>query len=92
MIKPITFALGQLVATPTVMAFADEHGVDLEALLRRHAAGDWGDVDRHDASENNAALVLGERILSAYKTPHGRVWIITEGDRSATTILLPSDY
>jgi hypothetical protein len=61
--------------------------------VARHLAGDWGDVDRADAAATDETLQLGERILLAYRLPGGAtIWIITEADRSATTILLPSEY
>lgn len=61
--------------------------------LRRHAAGDWGEVDENDRQINEEALREDMRLLSAYTTPDGtRFWIITEADRSVTTILLPEDY
>ena len=82
------FPLGRTVATPGAIAL----GVDLGALLRRHAAGDWGDVGADDARANDADVGRGGRLLSAYQTAAGRVWVITEGDRSATTALLPSEY
>lgn len=63
------------------------------SALARHLAGDWGEVGEEDWQANEAALVRGERILSVYKTSDGtKFWIITEQDRSLTTILLPSDY
>lgn len=63
-------------------------------FLRRHAAGDWGDVCAADAKLNDAAVRDGSRILSAYRTSAGdKLWIITEADpREVTTILLPSEY
>lgn len=63
------------------------------ALLARHVSGDWGDMDAHDKRANNAAVKEGNRIFSAYNLPllH-KVWIITEADRSSTTILLPEEY
>ena len=61
-------------------------------LLTRHAKGDWGDLDAHDQRENERALTTGARILSAYETPLGRAWIITESDRSSTCVLRPEDY
>ena len=84
--------LGRTVATPGALDRARAHGVDLTALLRRHRAGDWGTVCADDARRNDDALASGGRILSAYDTPGGRLWILTEADRSATTVLLPSDY
>ena len=59
----------------------------------RHMAGDWGEVDAEDKAANDLALMDGSRLLSAYTTTKGqKLWIITEADRSVTTILLPSDY
>lgn len=66
---------------------------DVLAALRRHAAGDWGDVDEHDRQENELSLKEGFRLLSVYHATDGtKFWIITEADRSATTILLSEDY
>jgi hypothetical protein len=68
-------------------------GVAPFSLLNRHHAGDWGVVDADDWRANDRALQDGTRLLSVYVLPTGeRVWIITEWDRSATTILLPTDY
>ena len=59
----------------------------------RHMAGDWGDVDEEDKAANDQALTDGSRLLSAYRTAAAKkLWIITEADRSATTILLPEEY
>lgn len=91
-LHPPRFALGLLVATPGALALAREHGVDVLALLQRHRSGDWGQVGKNDALANDLALDLGARLLSAYDTPGGRLWVITEADRSATTVLLPSEY
>jgi len=67
--------------------------VDIYAALARHASGDWGDVDGSDWSANDEALERGGRILSSYRAKDGtKFWIITEGDRSATTVLLPEEY
>jgi hypothetical protein len=60
--------------------------------LRRHATGDWGDLDPQDARYNDDALIRGGRLLSAYGQDGRRFWIITEADRTVTTILLPEDY
>lgn len=85
------FELGQLLATPGVLDAAA--GEDLRPYLSRHAAGDWGDVGASDARANDRALSEGTRLLSAYRLRNAtRVWIITEADRSATTILLPDEY
>ena len=61
--------------------------------LARHLAGDWGNVDEDDRKENEFSLEHGFRLLSSYATPRGtKFWIITEHDRSVTTILLPEEY
>jgi hypothetical protein len=60
--------------------------------LRRHSEGDWGDVCEEDKKLNDAALENGTRVLSAYTVADTRIWIITEADRSVTTILLPEEY
>ena len=87
------FPLGQTVATPGALAALDLAGVVAEALLDRHMRGDWGALGEDDRQTNAQALTSGERLLSAYVLPDAtRVWIITEADRSATTLLLPSDY
>lgn len=85
------FGLGRIVATPGALeVLAPDEAV---SLLRRHQEGDWGQVDAHDWRANNRALKDGTRILSAYVCARGeRVWIISEADRSSTTILRPSEY
>jgi len=84
------FHLGRLVATPGALELIEE----LEAFpyLGRHSSGDWGDLCAEDRRENERALRVGARIFSAYETPAGRVWILTEADRSSTCILLPEEY
>jgi hypothetical protein len=63
------------------------------AYIARHAAGDWGEVDREDWRANDRSLRDGSRLLSSYTLPGGtRIWIITEADRSSTCILLPEEY
>ena len=62
-------------------------------FLSRHAEGDWGELDPTDVAENAYSMVHGFRLLSSYQTDAGeRLWIITEADRSATTLLLPEEY
>ncbi len=89
----LPLSLGRVVATPAaleVLAAADTSPL---ALLIRHASGDWGQVDAEDAKANDEAVINFYRVLSAYKLHTGEtVWIITEADRTVTTILLPSDY
>ncbi len=87
------FSLGRLYATPGAIKAFNCANHNLVHLLMRHQSGDWGDVDPQDAAENELSLRKGFRILSVYTLPNGsKVWIITEADRSATTILLPSEY
>jgi hypothetical protein len=87
------FALGRLFATPGAILAAKEANDNLILYLYRHAAGDWGDLDHEDMLANAAALREGTRLLSAYHLSDGKkIWIITEADRSATTILLPAEY
>lgn len=88
------FPLGRTVATPGAIALMRRAGIGPLQLLSRHHRGDWGCVDAHDAAANDRAVREGARILSAYE-PGARgekVWVITEADRSFTTILLPSEY
>ena len=85
------FKTGQIVATPGALELA-EQGIDLLAYLLRHLNGDWGDLCQEDKVENEFSVKNGYRILSAYTTPQGKLWIITEADRSATTFLLPEEY
>ena len=83
--------LGQIVATPAALGAVSQP--DIVAALRRHAAGDWGDVTPDDRAANDDALKSGERILSVYQSATGTTfWVLTEADRSATTVLLPDDY
>lgn len=87
-----SFELGRIVATPGALALCQEAHVSPSSLVARHAAGDWGELDTHDRRENQRALKDGARILSSYQTSQGRVWIITEADRSSTCLLLPEEY
>lgn len=92
MTKRNLFVLGQVVSTPNVLRFAEAENIDLLALLARHHQGDWGDVCEEDRESNEEALLMQLRILSSYNFSKDKIWIITEADRSVTTILLPSDY
>ena len=83
--------MGKLLITPAATYLAQK-GVDVHTLLKRHLSGDWGDIDEDDRTENQLAIELGERVCSSYNTDHGRIWIITARDRSATPILTPDDY
>jgi hypothetical protein len=83
--------LGQTVATPAALGVLSR--TDIVAAIRRHAAGDWGDVDAEDRAANDDSLKAGERLLSVYRSANGTTfWVITEADRSVTTVLLPDDY
>lgn len=87
------FPLGQLLATPTALSALVQQKVSPWALVRRHEQGDWGELDEHDRQANEQALTDGIRLLSAYALPDStRIWVITEADRSATTLLLPEEY
>ena len=86
------FELGQIVATPGAIVLMSENEINGVELLTRHCVGDWGDLDNHDKKENDFSVKNGFRILSSYKTKGGKIWIITEADRTATTFLLPSEY
>ncbi len=84
-------SLGQIVITRG--ANADLQNEDVLSALQRHSRGDWGDVDNEDWESNDEALKNGARLLSSYKSSNGvKFWIITEWDRSVSTILLPSEY
>lgn len=88
------FCLGQVVATPGALEAMAATGETPAKFLARHARGDWGEVDAEDSQANEDALVHGERLLSAYTLADQttRIWIITEADRSSSTILQPSEY
>jgi hypothetical protein len=90
--KPL-FSLGQIVSTPGALDALSETGIVAGDLLCRHVTGDWGELCAEDAQENALAVQEGLRILSSYKLPSGaKIWVITEHDRSVTTLLLPLEY
>jgi hypothetical protein len=86
------FSLGPVYATPGALELLKRAGVNAWPLLKRHVNGDWGDVSPEDAQENELSVREGFRILSSYRLAGEKVWIITEADRSATTLLLPDEY
>lgn len=97
------FALGRVVATPGALRLLQQTSTDALALLIRHVSGDWGDVCAEDAQENELSLAEGFRLMSVYSLPldgpslgdadcQNRIWLITEADRSVTTVLTPGDY
>jgi hypothetical protein len=95
--KPL-FSLGRIVTTPAALHVLHNAGHQPDEFLARHVTGDWGDLDDEDRNLNNAAVIDGSRILSAYTTRKGeRIWIITEavnevGLRYCTTTLKPEEY
>jgi hypothetical protein len=87
------FPLGHLVATPGALQALEEAGEYLQAFVVRHACGDWGNLCDADRQENARALRQGGRLMSTYTLKNGEtLWIITEADRSVTTLLLPLEY
>lgn len=85
------FPLGQLVATPGALKAIP--GDEIMAALARHVVGDWGEMSVPDWEANQLALTEGTRLFSVYRTLRGdKFWIITEADRSSTTVLLPHEY
>ncbi len=86
------FKLGHTVATPNAIETLRKAGVDTAELLDRHIIGDFGDLCDEDAQQNKLAINHDMRIMSSYQVAGQEVWVITEADRSSTTILLPGDY
>lgn len=87
------FPLGQVVATAGALDAIEDAGQNPLNFLSRHCAGDWGEVVEEDRQANEEALETGNRLMSTYDTAKNvRIWVITEWDRSVTTILLPGDY
>ena len=87
------FSLGRIVATPGALEAVQEANQNPFEFIQRHQSGDWGELCEEDKRENEFSLKNGFRILSAYRTLHDvKVWIITEADRSVTTLLLPHEY
>lgn len=86
------FRMGQPVITSAAQSMLKHAGISPTVLLERHLCGDWGELDIVDITKNELALLTRRRLLSSYVIPGGKVWIITEADRSLTTILPPKDY
>ena len=84
------FLLGQTVITAN--AYDQLSQADVAEALQSHASGDWGELCSEDAAQNDRALLRGGRVFSAYTSGGRRFWIITEADRSVTTVLMPQDY
>ncbi|QDH60965.1 hypothetical protein [Pandoraea pnomenusa] len=92
-IRRARLLLGRLLATPAAVDAIQSTGASIYALVNRHACGDWGDLPEADREQNELSVVAGQRVLSCYAlTGDQKVWIITEADRSTTTILLPDEY
>lgn len=96
-IIPSRFPLGQVVATSALISALEENGLDAEdaimGMLACHASGDWGALDKFDKLANDAAVLSGhDRILSRYDVGEISVYVITEWDRSHTTIMRVEDY
>lgn len=87
------FQLGQIVATPGALQALERAGESEATFLARHASADWGELDEEDKASNDYDMEHGGRLLSAYRLNDGsKLWIITEYDRSYTTLLLPQEY
>ena len=90
------FPIGNTLMTRGVQMLLDENTLVpkliTDDLISRHASGDWGDVDAEDSETNDRAVKNGDRLVSSYTVSGEKVWIITEADRSSTTMLLPSEY
>jgi hypothetical protein len=87
------FPPGRLVATPGALALLERINKSQSELLSRHLRGDWGNLCQEDKAENELSLKYGFRLLSSYQvTDTENIWIITEADRSVTTLLLPEEY
>src|SRR5689334_23900100 len=87
------FSLGETYITPGAQEALGIAGETAIQYLRRHISGDWGELSEDDIKENETSVREGFRLLSSYRTVKGqKIWIITEADRSSTTILLPSEY
>ncbi|AUZ86181.1 hypothetical protein [Methylophaga nitratireducenticrescens] len=90
--KAPLFSMGQVVATPAALERLTELNTEASELLQRHLAGDWGDLHDDDCARNDAAVHNGSRIFSSYDIEDDKFWVITEADRSVTTVLTPLDY
>ena len=89
---PPRFALGKIIATRAVFEHLEASNIDASRYLKRHACGDWGDIQTEDKAENEFAVTRRLRLLSSYLIGGERIWVITEADRSVTTLLFPHEY
>lgn len=94
LLPPAKFPLGQVVATPGAINLIERHDAIAETFLQRHQAGDWGTMCAEDCMQNDAGLDSRDpgRLHSSYDLGGETLWIITEWDRSVTTLLLPEEY
>jgi len=93
LINPSLFPLGQVVVTMGAFEACKVVGQHIPTLIARHNRGDWGVLDDDDKALNDEAVADGSRVLSAYDLSDGtKIYIITEADRSSTTVLLPDEY
>ncbi len=91
--RTAVFPLGQIVATPSALEAMEASHQNPAEFLARHMQGDWGELSAADIAENELSLKSGFRLLSSYTTAAGqKIWVITEADRSTTTLLLPDEY
>lgn len=90
--KSPLFPLGRIVATPGAIELLEESKTSASELLNRHVTGDFGDLGPEDLQANLDAIRDDARILSAYKLPAGKIWVISEADRSSTCLLRPEEY
>jgi hypothetical protein len=89
----VLFSLGRTFLTMGAQEALEESNQMPDEFLAKHQSGNWGTVCKDDWKENDFSVKEGFRILSAYKTTDGtKIYVITEADRSSTTILLPSEY
>jgi len=86
------FPLGQIVATPSAISLLKKLNTDPRELLIRHVTGDWTEMGQEDQESNEQALKYDNRVFSAYTLQATKFWVITEADRSSTTVLLPKEY
>lgn len=87
------FPAGQIAATPGVLALLEQVNKSPLEFLSRDLRGDWGDLCQEDKTENELSLKYGFRLMSSYRvTDTEKLWVITEADRSLTTLLLPAEY
>lgn len=87
------FPVGQVLATPGALDLLQSYQLAPLSFIQRHVVGDWGDICAEDQQVNADALQYGYRLMSVYAiTPTEKLWVITEADRSCTTLLLPEEY